>query len=463
MKRILYIIAVAIAFTFAYSCNDGSSIGNSLAEESVIIVVDSNFTVTGSSKSIDSVQSRTLSQLIGNVDARGFGSIYSDFVGQFMPSLALDTTDIIGEEVDSVKLFMQMARGSFVGDSLVPMGLTVYELTKDLPYPIYSDFNPEGYYDPSRILCQGVYTASTLNEADSLKELNAVVTAMTMPREFGLNILEAYKKNPGIFADPAVFARDVFKGVYIRSSFGSGRVTDFTMTSIRFYFHKSVYNTDSARYDTLAYVGDYFAVTPEVVVNNNIRYEIAPELKAMVASGQNIVAAPVGYEVEMRFPAPELIEKYRSSPGTQQVLNTLTFSVPVESIENDYDIAPPPYILLVLKNKKEEFFASNSLTDNVTSFYAPYDAASRCYTFNTMRDYLSDLLSKESVTEDDYTFVLTPVQVNMETSSTSGGYYTPSYIVTSIVPYVSKPAMARILLDKAKIKLTFSANNGKMY
>ena len=58
------------------------------------------------------------------------------------------------------------------------------------------------------------------------------------------------------------------------------------------------------------------------------------------------------------------------------------------------------------------------------------------------------------------TFILTPVQLNSETSSSSSYYYYSQEVVTSVVPYVSKPAMALISLDRAKIKLTFSANTG---
>lgn len=464
MKKLVYTILAAAAIALSFSCNDGSTIGSSLAEETVMIVIDSSFTAQGVTRPIESVQSRTLSQLIGDIDAPGFGSIYSDFVGQFMPSLQLDTVDIVNEEIDSVALFMQMGRGAFVGDSLAPMGLTVYRLTKDLPYPIYSDFDPTGYYDPNDVLCEGVYTASSLNEPDTMQALSVVIASMPVPKSFGAEILDAFKTNPGYFSDPEAFAKNVFKGVYIKSSYGSGRISDFTTTSFRFYFHKSIFNEDSARYDTIPYVGDYLAVTPEVVVNNNIRYKISDDLKQMVAAGSHVLAAPVGYEVEIEFPAPDLINTYRSAPGYQQVLNTLTFNIPVEKIQNDYDIAPPPYVLLVLKSKKDEFFASNSLTDNVTSFYAPYDEINECYTFSAMREYLADLLKKkEEITPDDYTFVLTPVQVNMEQAAGSSGYYgSSSYVVSSIVPYVSTPAMAKILLDKAKIKLTFSANNGKI-
>ncbi len=458
MKSILYSLSTALMMLLAVACDDSSAIGNSLADESITIVVDSNFTVTGSTRLNPVVQSRTLSQLIGKLDAKGYGRITSDFVGQFMPSLALDTANFKPEQLDSVKMFMYMARNNFVGDSLVPMGIDVYRLTKDLPYPIYSDFDPTGYYDPSNKLCSTVYTASTRNEPDSIAKLSGVYTSMRLPNSFGRELYSAYLNNPADFSNPELFAKNVFKGVYIRTSYGSGRITDFNPTSIRYYYHKEEWNEDSARYEKKIYVGDYFAITPEVVVNNSIHYEIAPELKAMVAAGENVIAAPVGYELEMRFPAPEVLASYKKYSDRLSVVNSLTMRIPVEIIENDHDIVPPPYILMVLKSKKDEFFSKNKLTDNITSFYASYDETNKCYNFSGLRGYMTNLLEKSEITEDDYMFVITPVQVNLEAQSNSG-YGQTSYVESSIVPYVSTPSMAKFLFDKAKIKLTFSAGN----
>jgi hypothetical protein len=73
-----------------------------------------------------------------------------------------------------------------------------------------------------------------------------------------------------------------------------------------------------------------------------------------------------------------------------------------------------------------------------------------------MRSYILDLLDKSEITDDDVTFVLCPVTVNTE-STTS--YYTTTTSVTSIVPYITSPAMAKILLDKAKIKFAYSTQS----
>ena len=72
-----------------------------------------------------------------------------------------------------------------------------------------------------------------------------------------------------------------------------------------------------------------------------------------------------------------------------------------------------------------------------------------------MRQYIIDMLAKDEIKAEDYTFTLTPVDLVVE--STQGSYYQQgqSYI-TGINPYVSGPAMCKLLLDDAKIKFTYS-------
>ena len=72
-----------------------------------------------------------------------------------------------------------------------------------------------------------------------------------------------------------------------------------------------------------------------------------------------------------------------------------------------------------------------------------------------MRSYIIEMLSKDNITADDYTFTITPVNVVTETSQS--GYYSQGQVyVTGINPYVSGPAMCRLRLNKAKIKFTYS-------
>ena len=59
---------------------------------------------------------------------------------------------------------------------------------------------------------------------------------------------------------------------------------------------------------------------------------------------------------------------------------------------------------------------------------------------------------------EDVTFTLTPVAVTTE--NTSSGY-TSSVYVSAITPYIGKPAMVRLDLDKADITFQFSKQSLK--
>ena len=114
--------------------------------------MDSSFTVSGRSITVDRVQSRTITQLIGLINAKGFGELESEVVCQFMPAASLVTEGVTADDIDSLKLVLLTSKTGFVGDSLAPMGLEVFRLNRQLPSPIYSDLNPTEYYDPSAII-----------------------------------------------------------------------------------------------------------------------------------------------------------------------------------------------------------------------------------------------------------------------------------------------------------------------
>ncbi len=453
---LLAFAAVAAGFT---ACDNSSQIGMSIAQDDVSVVIDSAFTMTGKSVEIGSVQSRTVSQLLGRIDAPGFGRLSSTIVCQFMPSSQMDTLLTSEADIDSLVLYFYTAAGEYVGDSIAPMGLNIYRLTKNLPSPIYSNFDPEGYYDKSAPMASKIYNISnnTIKNAGDTTYTEGVEIAVQMPLEFGQELYNAYKANPSNFSSPTSFVDNVFKGIYVENSFGSGRLIRTSTTLMTLYYH---YEEDDSVYSAS---GNYFAVTPEIVTNNDIDFQMSDELKARAEAGEQLVVAPVGYEVQARFPAPEIIASYKSSQADLKVLNSLSFFLPATGITNDYNFSPPSYLLLVLTKDKDEFFAKNKLPDSTTSFYATYSSTTGGYSFGDMRAYLLDLLDKDEITEEDYTFSIIPVSATFETSSSSSSYYyyyyygtTASQTLSLLTPYVSAPCMAQLLLDQAKIKLTYS-------
>lgn len=459
MKSINKIAALFISALALTACQDETStVGSSLITEQTEIIIDSTFTATGRTLLDPVVQSRTITQLLGCIDAKEFGSFSSDIVCQFLPSLSLETEGVSVEEIDSTKLIMFMQPGDFTGDSLVPMGIDVYPLTKQLPYPIYSNFDPKGYYDESKKLGSTVYTAHAMYN-DSINAQNFRSFTVKLPQELGQKLYNDFLQDSALFALPEKFT-NLFPGLYITTSFGSGRVVNITETRINVYYRKHGKATvNDVEKDTIYNkVRSYFAVTPEVITNNNISLKLSPQLTAMAQQGNSLLVAPAGMETEIIFPTPALIQTYRKASGNLAVLNALSFEIPVLEISNDYEITPPDNVLLVLAKDKEKFFADNKISDDITSFTATYNSTRKSYGFYSMRSYLTEMLKKETLTPDDYTFILVPVNIETESNTNYGS--TVSY-VTTISPYVTRPAMAQLDLPKAKIKMTYTRQYAK--
>lgn len=450
MKFLPYLVGGAITLAAFTSCEESDNIGSSIIQDEIQIVVDSTYTVTGYTVDNQRIQSRTVTQLLGRIDAEEYGRFSSDFVTQYLPAAQLDTTGISVNDIDSLQMILAVPLGGFVGDSVTPMGLTVYELIKQLPSPIYSDFDPEGYYDPSSPIATKIYACNAVEEADSIKKLKYRYVTATLPRQLGQRLYKAYLDNPASYLEPSSFAK-IFPGLYVTNSYGTGRVMKITANALRVHYHKP--DTTAAGKDTIvsAYT-NYYTVSPEVVTNNDIKIQISDNIRQMAQRGDAMVVAPAGMDVQMTFPLQQMLERYRNNPNSLTVVNTLVMDIPVEEISNDYGIDPPQDLLMVLTSKRDEFFAKNQVTDNVYSFYASYDATNHRYRFSGMRGYLLAMLDKAQITPDDYNFTLTPVSVEKEATNS----YNSTYYISAIVPYIDTPAMARLLLDKAQIKLTYS-------
>lgn len=448
-KTLLIATAATIA---AASCDSTNDIGSSIVTDEAQVIVDSSFTVTGQSVQSPEVLSRTIMQLIGAVDAPDYGSISSEVVTQFMPATALDTTYVTAETIDSLKLILKLNNLAFTGDSLAPMGLDVYPLIKQLKTPMYSNFDATGYYDPNNKLGSTIYNMSYIGQPDSLENQYRQL-AITLPVSIAQDFFNEYKRNPQTFNDPVTFA-EYFPGLYFKNSYGSGRISRIANTTMLMYYHKAFKN-DAGNDTTINLNATYFAVTPEIISNNNIDLVIAPEIKTRVANGENIILAPAGLDVEMTFPAREIIQSYKA--GTKNalgVMNRLTMELPIEEIPNKYNIGCPTDILLILKKDREKFFMDNKTNDNITSFRATLDTSTGTYTFSDMLPYMLELMEKDEIADEDVSFVIVPITVNTETESSSYGQ-TSSYVV-SIVPYVTEPKMGKFLFEKAKINFVYT-------
>ncbi len=464
MKQLLYVILAAAALLALYACTD-ETIGVSITDGVSSIVEDSSFVITGHSVLNDRVQMRTSTKMLGVLRCDGFGDITAEAVTMWMPAVSIDTVGVTADMIDSCRLKLRLPyNNGFTGDLLAPMRLNVYRLNKSLPSPIFSDFDPTDYYDADDLLATESYspTSGWLEMGDSYVTGSLVrdtvrVISVPMPKELGQELFTTFVNDPSKFASPKAFA-DVFPGIYITNTYGSGHVVNIKATELDVYYRK--HGKTDAGTDTIYHHGQsYLASTPEVISDNIINYAVDDAVTSMVNNGEALIVAPAGYEVQVRFPIQDIIDKYQANIGSNQaVINTLTLTLPVSVPLTQYNIQPPTYLLMVKASKKDQFINGDSLANNKDSFYAVYNSLTKEYMFTGLRNYVLNILNNQGgvATEDDFNFIITPVDVTTYTYS-SGYYYSgTTSTVTKISPMVSRPAIVRLLLDKAKIKITYS-------
>lgn len=466
MKKILNVWLALVALLSLFSCTD-DTIGGSINDTRLAIIADSSFTMSGVSIENHSLQSRTSLQLLGTIKSEGYGTLSSQIATQFMPVFAVDTAGTKAEWIDSCKLVLRLpANGAFTGDTLAPMRLNVYALNKQLPSPIFSDFDPSGYYNEDDLLGSAVYShasAKLVGEYNQAAQKNIYHREIEIPIgvELARNLYNKFVEDPKVFSSPSNFAK-FFPGVLITNSFGSGRVMNFTDSGLRVYYRKKTVLSEDK--DTILPAANqtYLVSSPEVVMNNLITLDVDAAVKASVDAGDAIVMAPAGYEVKAKFPIQDIIDAYKdAAKGSMAVINSLSLELPAEQFATQYDIAPPKYLLMVKSHMKNDFIAGDSLTNSKDSFYATYDSMKKCYTFAGMRDYILDIINnKKGVAgDDDSYFTITPMDVTIYTDASSDYYYygsQPQSTVTKIAPQVSCPAIARLRLDMAKVKMVIS-------
>ncbi len=473
MMKIFKFLSIALAIVVGISsCDDeNSTIGSSVINTQLQIVVDTTFQelVTVQSVTNDSVVGRTTNQLIGRIAIPGYGRLETDFLSQFMPAASFDTVSIAS--IDSLVLYLSYNADSFTGDSLAPMQLCVYPLEKQLSSPVYSSIKPAEYYDAQAMpIAVESYNASFLGLPDSLVKLGYKSIPVRMPDEMMNRVWKKYQEEPSIFLSPRLFAQ-FFPGLYIKTVYGSGCVVNVQNAAMNLHYTKQT-KTTAGKDSTYASTQTLMAVTSEVVTGNHIVMEQDPVITQGIADGKVYVQAPAGLNLQLFLPIREMIEQFEatvSDSSTKGIINTLTLTVPVESVANQYEIAPPKFMLLVRKSEMQTFFEKKQLVDNVNSFYAKYDEENKCYSFPGLSAYINHIITQKRAgvepTEADEEIMLIPVSVYTETVTSGSNYYYYSYseeeIVTDIVPYIEAPALGLVDTENIKFKLTYSKQSRK--
>lgn len=444
------------------SCEDDvSAIGSGMVPSEVNISVDSTtFDLKGHVIEAMAFDSRSTTTLIGSINTPEFGRLRCSYVTQLLPSESISIPDSISPaNIDSVRMILRVPRALITGDSLSPQQATVYRLTEQLPKNILSNWNPEGKYSPTP-LGKSNYTLSAISMGSSANISKDVISLrVPMPKKLGEDALRKYREDPSLFLWPQDFAKE-FPGLYITSTFGKGCIASVTYTQIYVYTHHNETvseKIDSTYVTKIKSVRDstcFFTSAPEVLSSNIIDFTPSETLRSRIADGEILLTSPGGYHVSFTFPAEKVLEEFRKKNYDLAVINNLSLSIPGEKISNDLGIDVPPTLLLIQKMKVETFFAENKVPDNITSFIMKWNSTTGKYTVSSMRPYIMELNSKDTITEEDTEFVVIPVSTKSETVQTSDD--TTIEYTTSCEPYLAGPTIVKLNIDKSTIVFTFS-------
>ena len=158
--QIPWIFLLALITTILVSCDDTiSELGFTIQPGKDLISVGSDtLFLTAKTSQVDSIFAKTKNPVLGEYIDPLYGKIKSDYVGEFYYPEGLAFKD--GAIIDSVRL--SIAYSSWVGDSLAPMKISAYELTKTLPTSkFYTNFNIDGYYDPDSPIGEATYSVAS--------------------------------------------------------------------------------------------------------------------------------------------------------------------------------------------------------------------------------------------------------------------------------------------------------------
>ncbi|SHF98040.1 DUF4270 domain-containing protein [Dysgonomonas macrotermitis] len=400
-------LAFALSITFGFiSCDDNlNDIGGSLQPPSDLISVGTD-TLAVSARTIsmqDSVFAQTINGILGNYEDDIFGTTKSDYLCQlYFPKDTKFKEDLLA--IDSVQFVIDYA--SYIGDSLAPMGLSVYKVTKELPEYFYTNADPKKYTDMKSTIASQAFSVagSKITEISSGVIYRQVIAEMDT--SFGNDLYSAMKA--GTVTDDVSFNK-YFPGMYVTTTFGSGTLIQALQTTVDIYYRYKTPNFDNTT-DTIIKGTLSLAVTKEVNQLNRVENK-NPESLFDTSSGMIYSKTPAGVYPEVVLPIKQIKQNMVSNNFAS--VNSAMFSVTGYTEKEPtgaFSYGRSQYLLLVNKDSVDYFFKTRSLPNSITTFTAERNTSTNTYKFGNLSRLIS--IYKDKNLEEDPTFVLVPVDLS---------------------------------------------------
>lgn len=436
--RLLTVLVIA-ALTFA-ACDDttegiGGSITNKIDN---INISNSAFNVTTKSIVAGAVLSRNNTGLIGKMKDPETGNyVKGDYMTQLsvLPTFSVDTLDYIKQanngSIEADSCYLLVSYNASYGDTLAPMKVTAYEMTKPMTeeeeyYSNYDAFK-NGWVNENNPHWSSNYNLSNTSDVKNFKiYLNKKYTKDGKTyKNYGSYILQTYADHPEYFKTNFKFLHNVCPGFYIKNVGGTGNMAKIWNTELIFYWtrHKTIKKKDGVTDSTAVGIGyNRFDGTEEVLQLNKIEND-TENLEQLASQEKNCtyLKSPAGIFTEVTLPIEDIMKGHE-----KDTLNTATISFPRlnnADEDNPYNFATPSTILMVQKDSLQSFFEKSKLADSRTSYTASYSSTGtykNAYTFQNIANLVSAMYKNKGKSENWDKVVLVPVNV----ITTTQGYTT---------------------------------------
>ena len=440
--KTLFALFSLLSFLGFISCSDElNTIGGSVQPPSDLITTATD-TISLNAKTVsmyDSVYARTTKGVLGQYEDNLFGTIKSDYLCQFyFPEDAKFSDTFV--KLDSVLFVIDFI--NYQGDSLAPMGLTVYPVDRPLVEDFYTNADPTKYSDVKNPLTSRAYTIAGSEVISTSTKQRQISSDLGLP--FGQAIYDAWKD--GTIKDDKTF-NDFFPGVYVTTTSGSGSLLNVLYTSIDMYYTKTYVDTANVTRDTTAYFS--LSVTPEIIQLNHITNK-NPEELFVEETNATYLKTPAGVYTEVVLPVGQIAQNMEKSD--MSTVNSAIFTLKgytEKEDDSDFSLGRPTSLLLIPKDSIDSFFKGRKLPDGKL-YYTGSRTSSNIYSFGNISSLITAYKDKNI---DEVTCVVLPVSMEYSYNASTGasqlvGVY--NYMVPSTAILRSDPENMRVELVYSK-------------
>lgn len=447
MKFIKLTAFLLAAFSMV-ACDDttdtlGSSITNKVDN---LTITDATYNVETQSLVPGPVLSKSNNGIIGRVKDPETGTyLTADYMTQMVPlsTFSVDTLQYIKDanngELRADSCYLLVSYQSTYGDSLAPMKVTAYEMSKPMTEDknYLTDFDPiaEGYIAENGYHNSATYSLSKATGNFKIY-LNKPYTKDGVTYDnYGTYMLKTFVEHPEYFKSNYQFLKNVCPGFYIKHEGGIGNVADVWNTEVQFYWsrQKTIKASDGVT-DSIAkgYGFNRIDGTEEALQTNHIVNDAASIASLAADPSCTYLKSPAGIFTEVTLPVEEILRDHEND-----TLNTASVTFPrINNTETDnqYIFDTPSYVLMIPKDSIDSFFENGDVVNNRNSFYASYSSSTtNGYTFSNISNLITAMSKKKGSSENWNKAVLIPITVStvVENNSTMISKMTHNMSLTS--------------------------------